>query len=96
MIVLDDADPDLVARAVLFGAVGTAGQRCTTKPRSEKKSGSLSVSGSCAPMRPTLLWSALQPIQVDLGLVAPLREASLPGLTSRATRLLPFTRGSPP
>ncbi|MBI5156890.1 MAG: aldehyde dehydrogenase family protein [Acidimicrobiia bacterium] len=30
VIVLDDADPDLVARAVLFGAVGTAGQRCTT------------------------------------------------------------------
>ncbi len=28
--VLDDADPDLVARAVLFGAVGTAGQRCTS------------------------------------------------------------------
>src|SRR3990172_11157577 len=30
VIVLDDADPDLVTRAVLFGAVGTAGQRCTT------------------------------------------------------------------
>ena len=28
--VLDDADPDLVSRAVLFGAVGTAGQRCTS------------------------------------------------------------------
>ncbi len=28
--VLDDADPDLVARAMLFGAVGTAGQRCTS------------------------------------------------------------------
>ncbi|HAX80971.1 MAG TPA: aldehyde dehydrogenase family protein [Actinobacteria bacterium] len=28
--VLDDADPGLVTRAVLFGAVGTAGQRCTT------------------------------------------------------------------
>ena len=33
VIVLDDADPDLVARAVLFGAVGTAGQRCTTVRR---------------------------------------------------------------
>lgn len=31
--VLDDADPDLVTRAVLFGAVGTAGQRCTTVRR---------------------------------------------------------------
>ncbi|MBV8844809.1 MAG: aldehyde dehydrogenase family protein [Bryobacterales bacterium] len=30
VIVMDDADPDLVVRAVLFGAVGTAGQRCTT------------------------------------------------------------------
>jgi aldehyde dehydrogenase (NAD+) len=29
-IVMDDADPDLVVRAVLFGAVGTAGQRCTS------------------------------------------------------------------
>jgi aldehyde dehydrogenase (NAD+) len=28
--VLDDADLDMVTRAVLFGAVGTAGQRCTT------------------------------------------------------------------
>ncbi len=33
VIVLDDADPNLVARAVLFGAVGTAGQRCTTVRR---------------------------------------------------------------
>jgi len=30
VIVLDDADVDMVSRAVLFGAVGTAGQRCTT------------------------------------------------------------------
>ena len=30
VIVMDDADPDLAVRAVLFGAVGTAGQRCTT------------------------------------------------------------------
>src|SRR5258708_24624464 len=29
-MVMDDADPDLVVRAVLFGAVGTAGQRCTS------------------------------------------------------------------
>jgi L-aminoadipate-semialdehyde dehydrogenase len=33
IIVLDDANPDLVLRAVLFGAVGTAGQRCTTTRR---------------------------------------------------------------
>ncbi|MFQ5948962.1 MAG: aldehyde dehydrogenase family protein, partial [Acidimicrobiia bacterium] len=30
VIVLDDADLELVTRAVLFGAVGTSGQRCTT------------------------------------------------------------------
>jgi aldehyde dehydrogenase (NAD+) len=30
VIVLDDADPEMVTRGVLFGAVGTAGQRCTT------------------------------------------------------------------
>ena len=33
LIVMDDADPDLAIRAVLFGAVGTAGQRCTTLRR---------------------------------------------------------------
>ena len=33
IIVMDDADMDMVARAVLFGAVGTAGQRCTSTRR---------------------------------------------------------------
>jgi aldehyde dehydrogenase (NAD+) len=33
IIVLDDANPELAVRAVLFGAVGTAGQRCTTTRR---------------------------------------------------------------
>ncbi|MBX3356135.1 MAG: aldehyde dehydrogenase family protein [Phycisphaeraceae bacterium] len=33
IIVMNDADMDLVPRAVLFGAVGTAGQRCTTTRR---------------------------------------------------------------
>jgi aldehyde dehydrogenase (NAD+) len=33
IIALDDANPDLALRAVLFGAVGTAGQRCTTTRR---------------------------------------------------------------
>ncbi|MSR43902.1 MAG: aldehyde dehydrogenase family protein [Phycisphaerales bacterium] len=33
IIVQPDADLDLVTRAVLFGAVGTAGQRCTTTRR---------------------------------------------------------------
>jgi aldehyde dehydrogenase (NAD+) len=33
VVVLDDADLDLAVRAVLFGAVGTAGQRCTSTRR---------------------------------------------------------------
>ena len=33
IIVMPDADPDLALRAVLFGAVGTSGQRCTTTRR---------------------------------------------------------------
>lgn len=33
MIVLDDANQTLALRAVLFAAVGTAGQRCTTLRR---------------------------------------------------------------
>jgi aldehyde dehydrogenase (NAD+) len=33
IIVMDDADLDLALRAVLFAAVGTAGQRCTTNRR---------------------------------------------------------------
>jgi len=33
IIVMDDADLNLAARAILFGAVGTAGQRCTSTRR---------------------------------------------------------------
>ncbi|MFC2092037.1 aldehyde dehydrogenase family protein, partial [Elusimicrobiota bacterium] len=33
IIVMDDADMDMLIRTVLFGAVGTAGQRCTTTRR---------------------------------------------------------------
>jgi len=33
IIVLDDAELEMVTRAVLFGAVGTAGQRCTSTRR---------------------------------------------------------------
>ena len=33
IVICDDADLDLALRAVLFGAVGTAGQRCTTTRR---------------------------------------------------------------
>ena len=33
LIVMDDADLDMATHAILFGAVGTAGQRCTTTRR---------------------------------------------------------------
>jgi aldehyde dehydrogenase (NAD+) len=33
IVVMEDADPRLAVRAILFGAVGTAGQRCTTLRR---------------------------------------------------------------
>ncbi len=33
IIVMDDADLDLATRAIVFGAVGTAGQRCTSTRR---------------------------------------------------------------
>ncbi len=33
IIVAEDADLDLATRAILFGAVGTAGQRCTSTRR---------------------------------------------------------------
>ena len=33
IIVMDDADLDLAVRGILFGAVGTSGQRCTTTRR---------------------------------------------------------------
>lgn len=33
IVVMDDANLDLALRAILFGAVGTAGQRCTTTRR---------------------------------------------------------------
>ena len=33
IVVLDDADLDLAVRAIVFGAVGTAGQRCTSTRR---------------------------------------------------------------
>jgi len=33
IIVMDDANPDMVLRSALFGAIGTAGQRCTSTRR---------------------------------------------------------------
>ena len=68
VIVMDDADPDLVLRAVLFGAVGTAGQRCTSLRR-------LLVQRGIAPRLREMLVKAYA--QVRLG--DPLDESTLMG-----------------
>jgi aldehyde dehydrogenase (NAD+) len=39
IIVMDDADPNLALAAIVFGSVGTAGQRCTTTRRLFLQSG---------------------------------------------------------
>jgi len=57
VIVMDDADPDLVVRAVLFGAVGTAGQRCTSIRR-------LFLQKSIAPKITERLISAYKQIRI--------------------------------
>ena len=50
IIVTEDADLDLATRAILFGAVGTAGQRCTSTRRiiAQKRLPTTSWSASCA------------------------------------------------
>ena len=68
IIVMDDANPDLVLRAVLFGAVGTAGQRCTTTRR-------LFLQRGIAPKITAALKNAYQ--QVKIG--DPLEETTLMG-----------------
>jgi aldehyde dehydrogenase (NAD+) len=68
IIVMDDANPDLVLRAVLFGSVGTAGQRCTTTRR-------LFLERGIAPKIIAALKSAYQ--QVKIG--DPLEESTLMG-----------------
>jgi len=68
VIVMDDADPDLVVRAVLFGAVGTAGQRCTSIRR-------LFVHKSIAPKITEKLIAAYRQVRID----DPLDPATLMG-----------------
>ena len=68
IIVMDDANPDLVLRAVLFGAVGTAGQRCTTTRR-------LFLQRGIAPRITEALVSAYK--QVKIG--DPLEQTTLMG-----------------
>ena len=68
IIVMNDADPELVLRAVLFGAVGTAGQRCTTTRR-------LFLQRGIAPKIVESLVSAYR--QVKIG--DPMEESTLMG-----------------
>ncbi|MDP8959033.1 MAG: aldehyde dehydrogenase family protein [Actinomycetota bacterium] len=68
VIVLDDADLELAVRAVLFAAVGTAGQRCTTLRR-------LIVQGGVAEEMTGRLIDAYA--QVSIG--DPLQEGTLMG-----------------
>jgi aldehyde dehydrogenase (NAD+) len=68
IVVMNDADPELVLRAVVFGAVGTAGQRCTTTRR-------LFLQRGIAPRITEGLLKAYQ--QVKIG--DPLEEGTLMG-----------------
>lgn len=80
IIVHEDADLDLVTRAVVFGAVGTAGQRCTTTRR-------LIVHKSITPALMDRLKSAYA--QVKLG--DPLAEGTLVGPLVTAQAVQRFT-----
>jgi len=75
IIVAADADPDLATRAILFGAVGTAGQRCTSTRR-------LIMHQRIAPVLTQRLVAAYR--QVAIG--DPLAEGTLMGplITGRA------------
>ena len=74
VIVMEDANLDLALRAVLFGAVGTAGQRCTTIRRLFLKRG-------IAPRMTDSLIAAYRQIRIG----NPLEEGTLMGpLVNRA------------
>ena len=68
VIVMNDANLDLALRAVLFGAVGTAGQRCTSIRR-------LFLQGGIAPEMTRKLTSAYDRIRIG----SPMDEKTLMG-----------------
>ena len=51
IIVRDDADLDLATRGILFGAVGTAGQRCTSTRRASARPPGRACSGNSGKCR---------------------------------------------
>ncbi len=68
IIVMDDANIDLALRAILFGSVGTAGQRCTTTRR-------LFLQRGIAPRLTEALLRAYRQIKIG----DPMEEATLMG-----------------
>jgi aldehyde dehydrogenase (NAD+) len=86
IIVMPDADMDLVVRAVLFGAVGTAGQRCTTTRR-------LLVHRSIVKPLTARLVKAYRSVPIG----DPMRKGTLMGpIASRAKRATSSSRRSSP
>lgn len=83
LIVHADADQDLALRAVVFGAVGTAGQRCTTTRR-------LLVHDSIAGTFIPRVAAAFTQVQSKVG--DPLREGTLVGPLVNAAAVESFTR----
>jgi aldehyde dehydrogenase (NAD+) len=81
-IILDDADLDLALRAVLFGAVGTAGQRCTSTRRLILQKG----------IAETFL-SRLIRAYASVRIGDPLDEATLMGPLISADAVAAFTEG---
>jgi aldehyde dehydrogenase (NAD+) len=81
IIVAKDADLDLATRAILFGAVGTAGQRCTSTRR-------IIAHNSIADELTNRLANAYQ--QVNIG--DPLAEGTLMGPLSTATAVSAMQR----
>ncbi|PYT29077.1 MAG: aldehyde dehydrogenase family protein [Acidobacteria bacterium] len=82
IIVMDDANFDLALRAVVFGAVGTAGQRCTTTRR-------LLLQRGIAPKMTEALVAAYK--QVKIG--DPLEEGTLMGPLVNTKAVDDMTRG---
>jgi aldehyde dehydrogenase (NAD+) len=82
IIVMDDANPHLALRAVVFGSVGTAGQRCTSTRR-------LFLQKGIAPRMTEALLAAYK--QVKIG--NPLDESTLMGPLVSAGAVANMMRG---
>ena len=90
IVVLDDADLDLAVRAIVFGAVGTAGQRCTSTRRiiaqkgimprlTERLINAYSQVKIGDPLDPDTLMGPLVDAQAVAGMTAALQELKKAG-----------------